>query len=79
MNEVVPLTTSGLPTLTTDAGERAELFNSLHIRKSAHAPGLLPGPPMEFLAWCAASGVPSIVAVAPHPKPALDQALAQLT
>ena len=68
MNQLVAFTVSHVPTLVVSAGERAAIcfleFFTAHIRNpnTRRAYGRAVG---EFLAWCEARGVPSIVAVQP--------------
>jgi site-specific recombinase XerC len=66
MNQLAPLCAPRLPTLVTAAGGRASLrfleFFAAHIR-NPHTGRAYARAAEEFLAWCAAAGVRSILAV----------------
>jgi site-specific recombinase XerD len=68
MNELVPIGSSSLPVLVTAAGEQASMrfleFFAAGIR-NPHTRRAYARAAEEFLAWCAATGVPSIAAVQP--------------
>jgi hypothetical protein len=68
VNQLVPITSAALPTLVAAAGERAGMrfleFFAANIR-NAHTRRAYARAADEFLAWCAAAGVPSIAAVQP--------------
>src|SRR5260370_28059269 len=68
MNQLVSLRSSTLPELVAAAGERASMrfleFFAANIR-NPHTRRAYYRAAEEFLAWCAAAGVPSIGAVQP--------------
>jgi integrase/recombinase XerC len=68
VNQLVPITSAALPTLVAAAGERASIrfleFFAANIR-NPHTRRAYARAAEEFLAWCAAAGVPSIAAVQP--------------
>jgi site-specific recombinase XerC len=68
VNQLVPISSPALPALVATAGERASLcfleFFAANIR-NPHTHRAYARAAEEFLAWCAAAGVPSIAAVQP--------------
>jgi hypothetical protein len=68
MNELVPITSAGLPKLVAAAGDRAGIhfleFFAANIR-NPHTRRAYARAAEEFLAWCASAGIPSIDAVQP--------------
>src|SRR6266852_4908215 len=68
MNELTVIQQSSVPALVAAAGERASVrfleFFTANIR-NAHTRRAYARAAEEFLAWCAAAGVPSIGAVQP--------------
>src|ERR1700730_3009087 len=68
MNQLVPIVSPALPTLVAAGGERASMrfleFSADNIR-NPHTRRAYYRAAEEFLAWCAAAGVPSITAVQP--------------
>ena len=68
MNQLVRLASSAVPALVTAAGERASMrfleFFAANIR-NPHTRRAYARAAEEFLSWCAAAGVPSIVDVQP--------------
>jgi len=68
MSKLVPIGSSQLPALIAAAGERASMrfleFFAANIR-NPHTRRAYARAAEEFLAWCAAAGVPSIGAVQP--------------
>jgi integrase/recombinase XerC len=68
MNQLVPIRSPSLPALVASAGERADMrfleFFAANIR-NPHTRSAYYRAAEEFLAWCAAGGVPSIGAVQP--------------
>jgi site-specific recombinase XerC len=66
MNQLLPITPATLPALAAAAGERASMrfleFFAAKIR-NPHTRRAYGRAAEEFLAWCAAGGVPSIAAV----------------
>jgi len=68
MNKLVPISSPALPALVAAAGERASMrfleFFAANIR-NPHTRRPYARAADEFLAWCAAAGMPSIAAVEP--------------
>jgi hypothetical protein len=68
MNQLVAISSSTLPALVVASGERASIrfieFFAANIR-NPHTRRAYARAADEFLAWCAAAGVPSIGAVQP--------------
>ena len=68
MNQLIPISSSRLPTLVAVAGELASLrfleFLAANIR-NPHTRRAYYRAADEFLAWCASVGVPSIADVQP--------------
>src|ERR1700758_2074450 len=68
MNQLVPISSTGLPTLVVAVGERASTrfleFFAANIR-NPHTRRAYYRAAEEFLSWCASFGVPSISAVQP--------------
>jgi site-specific recombinase XerD len=68
VNQLVPITSTALPTLVVAAGEQASIhfleFFAANIR-NPHTRRAYARAAEEFLTWCADAGVPSIAAVQP--------------
>src|SRR3981189_1483742 len=76
MNELLPISSATVPALVAAAGERAGMrfleFFAANIR-NPHTRRAYARAADEFLAWCAAAGVPSIGTVQPAHCPGLKR------